>query len=575
MKNNGFPKSNFTAFMTCFSHGLSGLRNMLLVFLIALTFTACMTAAIPGSNETAVLKASEVPAQTETPTAEATLTPTNTATPTATEIPPLELADFSAELKGKGVHGGMVCYSYAGDAKDLEGLTLLADISRDGKAIEKKISPEQIDGENCFEITDANYLSVSPNAEGGRLLIPEEPLSVKITAAQEGRVLSNNAQTIDLGKYVQFPFLQWIYPEGVKAGCTDNYHFRENPNTKEKIPYPAWDFIPKPSNEYPTLVGTPVLAPVDGIAYVFSINSGEETDPIKINAITIYTYDTGFLVNLTHEHGLALQDGKWIMINELLGREVSAGEEIGIIGPKDSASTMPHTHVQTLIPKERLDFSKEPLRLNELILNYFTDINVPNIDFLKERLFVDEALNDRFNNMPNTNSACQTYAWGEVVIPQQLPFKIDGKADDWAEYKPVLTDKIGDSEAGKVMDFSELYMAKDDNYLYLMLKAGEKPSGEWVTDFLMDLFNEDKCGNSERSVYIWSKYPDLFSIKSVDECEDLETQRYPAEYMWGGDGLEIRIPLPYIRNPLDPKVIDTTGFIIDSQGQVSSPDYMD
>ena len=579
MKKNGFPVKHLSAFSKFIGKVTAGSWKLLLVFLIALSLTACMSAANPASDQTSLPQASETPARTETPTPEATLTPTNTATPTATEIPPLALAEFSAELKGKGVHGGMVCYSYAGDAKDLEGLTLLVDISRDGKAIEKNISPEQIDGENCFEITDASYLSVSPNAEGGRLLIPEEPLSVKITAAQEGRVLSNNAQTIDLGKYVQFPFLQWIYPEEAELGCISNMHSREDPNTKEKIPFLAWDFIPKPTKEYPTLVGTPVLTPVDGTAYFIAVPSGGESEPVKANTTMIFSSDTGFLIGLTHQYELMELDAKWTMLSEFMGKEVRASEQIGIIGPKDWVSTIPHTHFHILIPPKQVNLTEEPMQLGEQLYKYLTDIYVPNVDFLKERLFVDEELNDSLINMPNSYSVCQAYTWGEVVIPQQLPFTIDGKADDWAEYQPLLTDETGDSEAGNVMDLSELYMAKDDNYLYLMLKAGDKPSDEWASwaaDFVVDLFVENDCGTSKWNLEIWTEREDYFTVVSADECEVSKgPQGYPADYIWGGDGLEVRILLAYLKNPPDAKAIEAKGILLDSQNQLSFPDHMD
>lgn len=573
MENNGYPKTNFTALKTCFLNGFSGLRKVLLGFLIAISLTACMTAAIPASDQTSLPQASETPARTETPTAEATLTPTNTATPTATEIPPLALAEFSAELKGKGVHGGMVCYTYAGDAGDLEGLTLSAFTYRDGKIIEQAGPPEQIEGENCFEITDANYLSVTSNAEGGRIVIPDEPISVKIRAYSESRELSNNAQTMDLGKYVQFPFLQWIYPEGVELGCISNSHSREAPDTKEEIPFLAWDFIPKPTKEYPTLVGTPVLAPVDGTAYFTAVPSGDESEPVKANTTMIFSSDTGFLIGLTHQHELMELDAKWITLNEFVGKEVRASEQIGIIGPKDWVSTIPHTHFHILIPPKQVNLTEEPMQLGEQLYKYLTDIYVPNVDFLKESLFVDEALNDRLNSMPNNGDMCKSYAWGEVVIPQQLPFTIDGKADDWAEYKPVLTDKTGDSETGSVMDLSELYMAKDDNYLYLMLKAGEKPSGKWVVDFHADLFRENSCGNTERWIQIPSLYPNEFYLMGETNCDFNYGEKNPAEYVWG-DVLEVRIQLPYLRNPSELEPKELNAYLQDLQGGYSIPDTM-
>lgn len=575
MKKNGFPVKHLSAFSKFIGKVSAGSGKLLPIILAALSLTACMSAAIPASDQTSLPQASETSARTETPTAEATLTPTNTATPTATEIPPLELADFSADLKGKGVHGGMVCYSYAGDAKDLEGLTLLADISRDGKAIEKNISPEQIDGENCFEITDANYLSVSPNAEGGRLLIPEEPLSVKITAAQEGRVLSNNAQTIDLGKYVQFPFLQWIYPEGVKDVCIDNYHEMEG------MKYIAWDLVPKPNEKYPTLVGTPILAPVDGIAFVQS--NAKEGESVKHNLFSIYSIKTGYIINLTHNYELVPVEGKWVMISEYQGEEVIAGDQVGIVGPKDFLSGMPHTHLQILIPPERIDLSEDIPSLLEVIFGGFSVdgykyIYKLNLDPIYDNLFLDSDIQSKLENKSITLTPCD-YAWGEVVIPQQLPFTIDGEADDWADYTPVLTDKTGDSDTGSVMDLSELYMAKDDNYLYLMLKAGDKPSDEWASwavDFVVDLFVQNVCGTSKLNLEVWTERIDYFTVDSADECEASKgPQEFPADYIWGGDGLEVRILLAYLKNPPDAKAIEAKGILLDSQNQLSFPDHMD
>lgn len=564
MKKNGFPVKHLSAFSKFIGKVTAGSGKLLPVILAALSLTACMTAANPASDQTSLPQASEVPAQTETPTPEATLTPTNTATPTATEIPPLALAEFSAELKGKGVHGGMVCFTYAGGASDLDGLALSAFTYRDGKLIEQAGPPEQIEGESCFEITDANYLSVTSTAGGGRFVIPDEPISVKIRAYSESKELSNNAQTIDLGKYVQFPFLQWIYPEVVSDVCIENVH------NWDGVKYTAWDFVPKLTKDYPTIVGTPVLAPVDGIAFVrINIRAGESVPNV---AFDILSYDTGYLVSLVHNYELVPQDGKWVMISEFQAKDVSAGDQVGIIGPKDYMSGMPHTHLQIIIPTEKLDLSKDPSELNGIIHGYLTTTPMKDIDPIKEGLFLNEDIQSTLENKSITAAPCN-YSWGEVVIPQQLPFTIDGKADDWAEYTPVLTDKTGDSEAGNVMDLSELYMAKDDNYLYLMLKAGEKPSGKWVVDFHADLFRENSCGNTERWIQIPSLYPNEFYLMGETNCDFNYGEKNPAEYVWG-DVLEVRIQLPYLRNPSELEPKELNAYLQDLQGGYSIPDTM-
>jgi hypothetical protein len=474
----------------------------------------------------------------------------------------------------------MVCYTYNGNPQDLDGLALTADISRAGRKIELDIPAELIDGENCFELTDAKYVSVSPDAEGGRLIISEEPVGVIITASSELKQLSNNQQTLDLGKYVQFPFLEWIYPEGVIAGCTDNYHTREDPATKEEIPFPAWDFIPKPSVEYPTLVGTPVLAPVDGIAYVFTMVREEELVKYTKNiSIMIYSPDTGYLIDLTHEYELVDLAGKWTMLEEFSGKEVSASEKVGIIGPTDYMSGVPHNHMHIIVPPQPVILINDP---QELARRFYTNIStigaivVPSIDFLKENLFINQNLNDQLNSLGNSLTNCMGYPQGRITVqPQQLPFVIDGKADDWQEYKPVLTDRTGDSEAGSVMDFSELYMTKDDNYLYLMLKAGDKPSSEWeswAVDLYTDNFKENSCGESERQFQVYSLYPEGVLFSGETGCIDSSSELSPAVWTWE-EVLEVRIPLAYLRNPSDLQFEEVKAYLVDSKGY-TIPDIM-
>ncbi len=493
-------------------------------------------------------------------------------TPTIDLTQPLELGNFSAELKGKGVHGGMVCITYDGQPVDLFGLSLKAFITRQDKYLDFGIPMEEIDGEMCFEITDSKYLSVSANADGGRLIIPEEPLTIRLTAESEGeRVILNNNQEIALGKYVQFPFMAWIYPEGVQAGCVADSHYRIDPYTNKEVFYPAWDMIPEPTREYPTIVGTPVLAPVDGIFYVYSIPSEDKENPFGFNAIMIYSEDTGFLINLTHEYDLLMKDGKWIMLEELSGKAVREGEQIGMIGPKDWGSGIPHTHVQVTVSWVDILRTNSP----ETIYGYLTNINHPNVDFLMEDLFIDEDLNHALNNPTNGFSTCQNYPWGEIDIPQELPISIDGSDEDWVSYQPILTDPAGDSIAGDVMDFTELYVAEDTNYLYLMLKAGAKPDSiwdSWSATFSADLSVENRCGGTAWEFHVNSDNPNAILINRMVGCDgNISEQAYPAEYIWG-DVLEVRVLQAYLRNPSEIEIFNVKGFLLESADNYIMPD---
>jgi hypothetical protein len=266
------------------------------------------------------------------------------------------------------------------------------------------------------------------------------------------------------------------------------------------------------------------------------------------------------------------------MIVEFIGKEIIAGEQIGIIGPKDYMSSTPHTHLQVIIPPEPIVLTKDSQELSNLLIRYFVDITVPSIDFVKEKLFIDDTLNYQLNSLPNNFDACQSYTWGEVVIPQQLPFTIDGSADDWADYTPVMTDKTGDSEAGSVMDLEELYMAQDDNYLYLMLKAGDKPGAEWASwgiQLEMDLGVENLCGGTEWVLDNWTERPaNNLAFGSLDECEDDPgLQLYHAENIWG-DVIEMRILLAYLHNPPEIDIFYVESFLVPSDYNFINPDEM-
>jgi len=476
------------------------------------------------------------------------------------------LQDFSASLMGKGTHGTVLCVQYQGRSADLAGLTLQATISRAGEVIESGITAETMAGDTCFEMVDAKYVSTSSNIEGESLVISPQPLTLSLQAfLSDGQQPANGDQTLLLGPYVQFPFLNWIFPESARPACVAGGH------TREGVFYPAWDIIPEPSIENPTLVGTPVLAPVDGTAYVWLLPNGEPGRRFDtVNAVLIYSEATGFAVDLTHEADVFYDGSQWRMITTLNGQPVSAGTQIGVIGPKDHASSIPHTHLQVFIPPEPPSGKPDA---NRFLYVASTANSTGNIDAIKQGLFLDAKLNEELLALSGQFLRCENYPWGELEIPQQLPFTADGRRDDWKDLEPALRDKEGDSAAGDVLDLRSLNSALDDNYLYLLIEAGQEPEGRWALDIFVDLHAKNACGSSERSIKVWSDQPGAFTIASVDNCPDSAAQTYPAVFAWG-EAFELRIPLVYLNNPVAVDVLSVKGILVDERGGYSYPDYM-
>ena len=500
------------------------------------------------------------PPATATPTSEPAITATYTPT-SAPTLAPITLGAFSAQLEGVGTNGTMACYTYGGDAKDLEGLTLTANISQGENRIERGIPSQQIDGKTCFEVVDAKYVSVNP--ADGTLVIPEDKISLEINATSpDGKPIQNNNQTLDLGKYVQFPFLGWIYQ--TDKACRANEH----------IGYMAWDFIPYPTSGYPTIVNTPVLSPADG--YIYTIQGADATAGQNYSVV-IYSPKTGYLIDLTHNAETFFNsDGKYNSILTLIGQVVKKGDIIAMIGSKDSDSGMPHTHMQILIPPNTVDTSINPSTLSAIFYDYLSKRIVPDIDFIKSGLFLDNTVNNYLANLPNILNACGNFPWGTLSPPaQQLPFTIDGKASDWQGYTPVLTDPAGDSQLGPVMDFTELYTAKDDNYLYFMVKMGQKPTIQYWFNLLLDTNSENQCGAADKILSFSPLDPTGFGFGNLIGCEEdsSNSKQYSGASFVAGDVLEGKIPLLYLGYPDKLDIVKIIGSIF-ADGRGSSPDTM-
>jgi len=312
--------------------------------------------------------------------------PTPTAIPPApqvqpsptTELPPLELGNFTAVLTGMGAHGDMVCIDYPGASADLQGLTLQAVISMGELTMEKELPLQEIDGKKCFEMVDAKYVKVNKN---GSLQIDDAPLSLEITATSSFRALSNDRQVIALGKYVQYPFVGWLYPTSALL-CVNTRHTN----------MVALDTVPQKSDANQTVVGFPVLSPVQGqvVRVADRQFNVQRTEKIATNAVIIYSPGTGFVTILLHLSADGVAAGETVSLSSIAGREVQIGELFGFIGPKDELSIIPHVHLAIGKPSEPISVSMEESRKIEIMDGMYADWTF--IDLVHMHLFLDGSI---------------------------------------------------------------------------------------------------------------------------------------------------------------------------------------
>ena len=216
------------------------------------------------------------------------------------------------------------------------------------------------------------------------------------------------------------------------------------------------------------------------------------------------------------------------MLKLLNGQKVSADRPLASSGRKITLPAFPTCICRFLSQLRRLPTNQMITRLCIRLTQNAT----ANVDAIKQRLFLDQGLNQRLLLLASQFLGCEGYPWGELLIPQQLALVVDGNREDWANDEPVLSDKSGDSTAGETMDIRALSMKMDDNYLYLLLEAGPRPAGRWGLDFFMDFKAPNACGSSERSIKVWSDEPGAFTVGSVDGCPDSKPQTYPALFAW-------------------------------------------
>ena len=477
--------------------------------------------------------------------------------PSPTELPPLTLDNFSIKLEGVGTHGTMACFTYEGDINDLKQVTLTATISQGDRVIDKEIPAEIVDGKNCFELVDARYVSVNP--KDGTLVIPDGILKLAMHAdSSDGRQINNNNQLLTLGKYIQYPFLTWVFP--MKEICGIGAYL---------INHTAWDFEPKPNASFETLVSIPIFAPANGeVVYVEFKGHGS-------NVILLYSSSTGYMHFMKHSGDFGFINEKKVLLDELKGIKFDSGEKVSTIGLPDAASSGPHLHwsmtpnqelIQKILKGEGEKYQNQDLASPGQFINY-----------VKQDLF----LNSEITKNIFSAGKCGNVPWGEPELfnnHQQVSFNIDGKADEWAGYTPIATDPVGDSETGKVMDFSALYTASDENYFYLMVKAGINPAPkDWVIHFLLDTNAKNNCETVDRLISIESgKKGSFYYDDDYTDCGDAYSGAFAGSaYAWK-DILEVKIPRIFMGDIKDAdfKIVKVRSYLQNQKDVWSNPDEM-
>jgi hypothetical protein len=254
---------------------------VLMLISFAILTASCGTQAILAPTETLT----PIP-PTETPT----LTPSQEPTSTPTTIPLLSLGEFQGEMTGIGEHASMVCIQYTGNPNDLNEIGITSEFIQNEKTIETR-SLQEIDGELCFEMTDAMYR-------------PSFPVTLRIHAKSESYILENETQTIDLGDFQWKPFIYPMFAQSDFSKPGETWGFVPNHGYEEgrKNTWYANDFCKNycRGNEHAPGEGTPVFMPFSiQIVAVREVNNAPNY-PNSYNIWVFHPY-TGFIFQFSHQ----------------------------------------------------------------------------------------------------------------------------------------------------------------------------------------------------------------------------------------------------------------------------------
>lgn len=274
----------------------------------------------------------------------------------------------------------------------------------------------------------------------------------------------------------------------------------------------------------------------------------------KGNMLIMYNPNLGFAFNLSHIKDIAYFNGRNVPINTILGSVIKPGELNVYLDRYEP--TIPHLHFAVGIPPEPMDFGGMDYGMLQSIINQMNGVPGYLFDYLQANLFLDPPINDMIKDMPH-NQSYPNLQWELAPTPNPaLNINIDGyvSANEWPG-EPILTDASGDLLFGNAMDLTELYATRDDTYLYLMLRAGSQPAGDWGLGISLDADPAlGGCGSAETVLKFDSRWLDSFKVDRLVDCDIMNSTDvglYGGNnylFRWG-DVVEVRIPLAYLSSP--------------------------
>jgi murein DD-endopeptidase MepM/ murein hydrolase activator NlpD len=153
-------------------------------------------------------------------------------------------------------------------------------------------------------------------------------------------------------------------------------------------------------------------------------------------------------------------------------------------------------------------------------------------------------------NSPHYPLVSMSYAPSFSYYPTPTPMpstdlslSIDGFDSDWSGQSPILTDRSGDSTIGNLSDLVSVFLATDENYLFLMINAEDGFSlTESQLDIRFDIKPGRQCDESEIGITIQQE-----ALPSYWDSGPCISGQNPlpisgAQFEWA-DVVELRIPL--------------------------------
>ena len=248
-------------------------------------------------------------------------------------------------------------------------------------------------------------------------------------------------------------------------------------------------------------------------------------------------------------------------IENIVGKFLNIGDAVGQIGPTDENSKAPHIHLWVGLLPDGTDVTK---------LDVYKWIDIVRT-VLTQKNFAIDFVSSNFYSQDETSIISNTPMWPNVkpgVVWQAPPsnISIDGivQANEWPA-SITLTDAAGDSQTGKVMDFTSGTIVTDTNNIYLLVKAGQPSSQPWIMLLMFNVYITNACG-ADYIITIDSTTPNKFVISTTTDCKSAssDTEYSGLKYVWNPDGtLEILLPyaVTYIGSGSLPELKQIVGYV--------------